>query len=41
VILGLENDTHFEVVQGLSEGEEIVVSGGNTLQDGDKVSVVR
>lgn len=40
-IIGIENDIHYEVLDGLKMGDQVVVSGGNTLKDGDKVTVVQ
>ena len=38
---GLENPTHVEIVDGLDEGERLVVKGYETLSDRTKVKIVR
>src|SRR5690606_9252645 len=40
IVLGLGNDTHVEVRDGLSAGERLVVRGLETLTDGTRVRVV-
>lgn len=37
---GLEMDLEVQVTEGVNEGDAIVISGGDTLKDGEKVSVV-
>lgn len=39
--IGIINDTIVEVLEGIREGEEIVVAGYDVLKDGDKVNPVR
>jgi len=39
VVLGLAGPTHFEVLEGLEAGEQVVTVGQNLLSDGIKVSV--
>lgn len=39
VTLGIASDTLYEVLDGLSEGEQIVMSPKTVLQDGDKITV--
>ena len=39
--IGLENPSSFEVVDGLSENERVVVKGFETLRNGSKVKIVR
>ena len=41
VSIGIENDIHYEILEGLKMGDLVVVSGGSTLRDGDKVTLVR
>ncbi len=41
VKIGIENEVNYEVLEGLKMEDQIVVSGGGTLKDGDKVTVVR
>ncbi len=38
---GLENPTHVQVVNGISEGERLVVKGYETLSDRTRVKIVR
>jgi HlyD family secretion protein len=40
VQVGLQSDTHTEIVSGLKEGEMIVANAGTSLRDGDKVTPV-
>ncbi|MDD4363068.1 MAG: efflux RND transporter periplasmic adaptor subunit, partial [Atribacterota bacterium] len=40
VVPGISQGGKVEILQGLTEGEEIIISGNLTLQDGDKVRVV-
>jgi HlyD family secretion protein len=40
VQVGLQSDTHTEIVSGLKEGEVIVANAGTSLRDGDKVTPV-
>jgi multidrug efflux pump subunit AcrA (membrane-fusion protein) len=37
VVLGLAGPTHYEVLEGLRPGEEVVVTGQNLLSDGTRV----
>ncbi|MFH1311646.1 MAG: efflux RND transporter periplasmic adaptor subunit [Candidatus Eisenbacteria bacterium] len=39
VILGLAGPTHYEVLEGLAPGEEVIVLGQNLLRDGIKITV--
>jgi len=39
VVLGLAGPTHFEVLEGLEPGEQVVVVGQNLVSDGIKVSI--
>jgi len=39
--VGNESGTNIEVIQGLMEGEEIVISGQNIVEDNTKVTVLR
>jgi RND family efflux transporter MFP subunit len=39
ISVGLENGDQVEVISGVSAGERVVVSGPQTLKDGDKVKV--
>ncbi len=41
VVLGLAGPTHFEVLEGLAPGEQVVVVGQNLLSDGIRVSVAQ
>jgi membrane fusion protein (multidrug efflux system) len=41
VILGLVGPTHYEVLEGLSPGEQVVTVGQSLLRDGSKVRVAR
>ena len=41
VVLGLAGPTHFEVLEGLAQGEKVVVVGQNLLSDGIRVSVAQ
>lgn len=40
VILGLSGPTHYEVLEGLSPGEQVVVMGQNLLRDGIKIRIL-
>jgi len=40
VVLGLAGPTHFEVLQGLEAGEQVVIVGQNLLSDGIKISLI-
>jgi multidrug efflux pump subunit AcrA (membrane-fusion protein) len=40
VIIGSDNGQYFEVVSGLSAGDEVVTSGQINLSDGDSVKVI-
>jgi multidrug efflux pump subunit AcrA (membrane-fusion protein) len=40
VELGLENETYFEVIKGLEEGERVVSAGQNFLSDNEPVRIV-
>ncbi|MCK5767652.1 MAG: hypothetical protein KAH35_04685 [Candidatus Atribacteria bacterium] len=40
VILGIIQDERVEILEGLSEGEEIVVLGNQELANGEKVKVL-
>jgi multidrug efflux pump subunit AcrA (membrane-fusion protein) len=40
VQVGLQSDTHTEIVSGLKEGDVIVANAGTSLRDGDKVTPV-
>lgn len=37
---GIEMDRQLQVREGLNEGDLVIISGGNTLSEGDRVSVV-
>lgn len=37
VEIGYENDVHMEVLSGLATGDKVVVSGQNSLREGDRV----
>lgn len=37
--LGRHFDTYYEILEGLSDGEKLVVKGASSLKDGDKVNV--
>ena len=37
--LGIQSDTETEVVEGLTEGQEIIVNPPANLKDGDKFAV--
>jgi len=39
VVLGLAGPTHYEVLEGLRPGEQVVVVGQNLLSDGARISV--
>ncbi len=39
VVLGLTGPTHYEVLEGLEPGEQVVVLGQNLLSDGVKISI--
>jgi multidrug efflux pump subunit AcrA (membrane-fusion protein) len=39
VVLGLAGPTHYEVLEGLRPGEQVVVVGQNLLTDGAKLRV--
>jgi membrane fusion protein (multidrug efflux system) len=41
VVLGLAGPTHYEVLQGLKPGEEVVVVGQNLVTDGAKLRITR
>ena len=41
VLPGIENRTHVEIVEGLLEGEPLIVRGAETLKDGTEVKVNR
>lgn len=41
IITGLENPTHVEVLQGLQEGDRLIVKGYETLSDNTRVKVIR
>lgn len=41
VVAGAEQGGSLEILQGLSEGDQVVVSGQNELSDGSQVTVVR
>lgn len=38
---GAENDEFIEIIEGVSEGDEIVTKGKEFITDGDKISVVK
>ncbi|EKE82970.1 efflux RND transporter periplasmic adaptor subunit [Idiomarina xiamenensis] len=40
VHLGYSNDTHFEVLNGLNNGDKIVITGQNNLKDQAKVDII-
>ena len=40
VQVGLQSDTHTEIVSGLKEGEVIVANAGTSLRDGDRVTPI-
>ncbi len=37
VKLGYSSDSHYEILEGVVAGEKVVVTGANSLKDGDKV----
>jgi RND family efflux transporter MFP subunit len=39
VQLGFSNETHYEIIEGIEEGEKVIVVGQNTLVDGSLVEV--
>lgn len=39
VILGIGNEDDVEIVKGISEGEEVIISGNVGLESGDKVKI--
>jgi membrane fusion protein (multidrug efflux system) len=39
VVLGLVGPTHYEVLEGLAAGEQVVVTGQNLLRDGMKIAI--
>ena len=39
VKLGARKGAHYEVLEGLAEGERIVIRGQHTLKDGQKVEI--
>jgi RND family efflux transporter MFP subunit len=41
IVLGQSNDNKVEALKGLSEGEQLIVSGQLNLRDGDEVKVVK
>ena len=41
VVLGLAGPTHFEVLEGLAAGENVIVVGQSLLQDGAKLRITR
>jgi membrane fusion protein, multidrug efflux system len=41
LIIGQSNDKQVEVLQGLSAGEQVIVSGQLNLKDGDDVNVIK
>jgi multidrug efflux pump subunit AcrA (membrane-fusion protein) len=40
VRLGLSNKEHFEVLDGLSTGEQVIVSGQNIVRDGSEIEIM-
>jgi membrane fusion protein (multidrug efflux system) len=40
VVLGLSGPTHYEVLDGLTPGERVVVMGQNLLRDGTKIRIL-
>jgi multidrug efflux pump subunit AcrA (membrane-fusion protein) len=40
VELGMENETYFEIISGLEEGELVVSAGQNFLSDNEPVRIV-
>lgn len=40
VITGLENGTETEIVQGLNEGDQVIIKGQNFLSEGSEIKVV-
>jgi multidrug efflux pump subunit AcrA (membrane-fusion protein) len=40
VVLGLAGPTHYEVLEGLAAGEEVIVLGQNLLRDGIKITIM-
>jgi len=40
LVVGQSNDSHIEVLNGLSAGEQVIVSGQLNLKDGDDINVV-
>jgi hypothetical protein len=38
--LGLEDETSFEILEGLSVGEQVVMAGQNFLSEGDPVRII-
>jgi RND family efflux transporter MFP subunit len=41
VVLGLAGPTHYEILEGLESGEQVVVVGQNLLTDGAKIRITR
>lgn len=41
VTTGLDTGTYVEIVEGLNEGENVIIKGQNYVEDGSKVKVVR
>lgn len=40
LIIGLSNDKQVEVLEGLSEGEDVIINGQLNLKNGDKVEII-
>jgi membrane fusion protein, multidrug efflux system len=40
LIIGSSNDNQVEVLQGLAEGEDVIVNGQLNIKDGDKIEIV-
>jgi multidrug efflux pump subunit AcrA (membrane-fusion protein) len=41
LIVGQSNDKQIEVLSGLAEGDQVIVSGQLNLKDGDDVNIVK
>ena len=39
VVLGLAGPTHYEVLEGLNEGDQVVITGQNLLRDGARIRI--
>jgi len=41
VVLGVRNGTEYEIVSGLAEGDQVILSGTTLLSEGSKVLVTK